>query len=208
MFKRLKNHIRFLHGLGFWNYKYLKFAPNSIKGKNIFIDEIQKAIKDFIKEHKIQVIHIPFVEMNKNVADKNNYAVGRFIYLEYQSNIIKEQLENKNPKLSYPIAIDVKVKNKLLFLPRIELTEKADIFTYLHELGHFYIYLNGEEQTEEKANYFIYIFLKNYLPEFFLWVFQTSIEVYCKVKINYTEKESFNYYKQTLNFIKNGNKIN
>jgi hypothetical protein len=89
-------------------------------------------------------------------------------------------------------------------IPRIELSEKADVFTLLHEIGHYFIYKRDQEQTESAADAYCEEFFDNYLPEFFKWIFQIELQVYTKKsRQDFTTFECLKYYKQYKEWIEN-----
>jgi len=190
-----------------WDKLYLNFMTNPVK-ETIYnepiINAIEKYVNDFIKKNNIETINVSFDEINKNILIEGEKVVGRFIYTEKLKNYIANKLINNEPVTPFPIILTYDYgSNFNKNVPRIELTEKANIFTTIHELGHYDIFIKGNEQSEKLADYYLYPFLKENLPECFLWVLQISIKVKCDVELTFTKKEVYNYYKE-LNKICDG----
>jgi len=117
--------------------------------------------------------------------------ISEKIYTEYKSKYVdkKKDIQKRIEKLQIPV-------------PRIELTKENDnisevdiILTLIHELGHYFIYKNGGEQSEEKADLYIEEFFDNYLPPFFKWVFQIIIGIRTQKELKFLNEESFQYWK-------------
>ena len=148
------------------------------------------------------------------------------IYEKFDVNIVYKDLENLNNILVNSLLCKSKYKNfltseecKLLTLvnmyvnnkipapiPRIEISEKSDVFILLHELGHYFIYKREQEQSEALANLFIEEFFDNYLPPFFKWIYQNEIKNRCNMDLNFTVDECKEHWKQYCEFRNNFDK--
>jgi hypothetical protein len=120
--------------------------------------------------------------MNKDEKDENKKAVGTFRYIPKESLI---------------------VNNIIGYRPKILLSEKADIFTLLHELGHYFLYKRDEPQSEYAADLFIEEFICEYLPPFFKWIYQIDIKIRSKKELNFSCVEYYTYLKEYEKWIEN-----
>lgn len=193
MFKRFLKYWKFRTYIGLWQYKYLNFVDHPVLMK-----KLKEVAYKFARTYNLPVMDVPFDVMNIDEPDINEYAVAQFVY---HKGVAKEIITNSCDTLPKPQHYYIPSKG-FVTLPRIELSEKSDGITLLHELGHFNLYLKGNDQTEELADYYIYTFIKEHLPEFFLWALQISVKVRAKVEFEFTEKESYNYYLQAKEYIK------
>jgi len=74
------------------------------------------------------------------------------------------------------------------YFPRILINvnndeDKYNVMTLAHELGHHFINVNGEDQSENLADKFIYDIFLVYLPDFFIAIEHIMLGI--KLKINY-----------------------
>lgn len=167
--------------------------------ENGLLDFVEKKARELAENEGIKIYLVPFDEMNKNETVESNKAVGVFRYV------------NGKYKAKYQKIISDYIKDKGVFdlpqdyvFPRIEISEKGDVFTILHELGHYFIYKRGEEQTEKGAEAFIEEFFETHLPPFFKWIFQIEIAIRKENKErNFSLLECYNYLKEYKKFIKN-----
>ncbi len=137
---------------------------------NVFIDYIEKKVDELAETENIKMFSVSFDELNKDVEDDEKKALGVFYYLESKKIITYESLEPWYKIINKEVPIS-KV------YPRIELTERSDVFIKLHELGHYFIYKRDQVQSEPAANLFIEEFFDNYLPPFFKWIYQIEIKI-------------------------------
>ena len=172
------------------NYKYLHISKNKY-----LLDYIEEKANELAKNEKIKIFNVSYDELNKYEKIEANKAVGVFSYL-------KNGLENH-----YDSLIKEYEKNQIIspskIFPRIEITEKGDIFTILHELGHYFLYKRNETQSEKSANLFVEEFFDNYLPSFFKWLFQIDISVRVNKERKFSKLECYNYLKEYNNWKKN-----
>lgn len=187
--------IKFLFGDGPLNYKNLFVYIDRTKLHPF----IEKAAKELAEKENLPVLYVDYEELNKNMEKE---TLGLFIsirkdqstkYKELMEKLIKESLKN-----------NVEVPKTYIY-PRIELSEKSDIFTFLHELGHYYIYKHNKIQSEESANAYIAQFFEEHLPDFFSWVFNIELEVYANKKVEYSNYQSYIYYNKYIKWIKENN---
>ena len=185
--------ILFLKKFIFYEYSFLEI----LKNKKL-LTYIENVAKELAKKEDIPIFNVNFDEINKNEVCEAYKAVGRFVYLTSENilkyNEIIEYYKKNNEIVNYNFKY-----------PRIELTEKADVFVLLHELGHYFIYKNDEIQSEEKANEYIFEFFKEHLPEFFSWIYQINIEVRTKKITKYSEYKSYVYYLEYKKWLKENN---
>lgn len=166
----------------------------------VFIDYIEKKVIELAETENIKMFSVSYDELNKNVENENDKAVGVFFYFESKKVITYESLEPWYKILNKEVPIS-KV------LPRIELSERADVFTMLHELGHYFIYKRDKVQSEPAANLFIEEFFDNYLPPFFKWIYQIEVKIRGNMELNFTVEECKEYWKQYCEFKENYEKI-
>ena len=175
---------------GMIQYKYL-----DLQHENVFIDYIEEKARELTDKEGINIYFVPYDEMNKNEPDQYKKAIGMFKSMN-NDNLIEYERIMSNFKKEYP-------KSNLGFefeFPRIEITEKADVFTILHELGHYFLYKRNIKQSEEGANLYIEEFFNNHLPSFFKWIYQIDIQVRGGKKIKYTSLECYKYFKEYHKF--------
>ena len=147
--------------------------------KNVFLNYIEEKVLELAKNEGIQIFSVPFDEMNKNEVDEDSKAVGKFIY--YKDKQVTTYYET-----TFPTRYGNLTKNDLpreKVLPRIEISDQGDVYTILHELGHYFIYKRDQIQSEAGANMFIEEFFENYLPPFFKWIYQIEIKIRTKKNI-------------------------
>lgn len=177
-----------------YRYKYLYLDKNSN-----FLEYIEKIAMQVAEKEDLFVRFVKFDDLNKDELDENQKAVGIFKYLEKDNQELMNQYfsildEFKNKKLE--------ISDNLKY-PRIELTEKYNVFVMIHELGHYFIYKNDQIQSEDGANAYIEEFFKNNLPDFFSWIFQIDIRVRTNKELKFSEYQSYLYYKEYKSWIKN-----
>lgn len=117
----------------------------------------------------------------------NNENVGIF-------SVFFDEL-NKDEKIESDKAVGI-----FRYPNRIEISEYGDVFTILHELGHYFLYKRGLPQSEAGANLFIEEFFDNYLPPFFKWIYQIEIKIRGNMNLNFTTYEIETHIKEYNNF--------
>lgn len=167
-----------------WKYKYAYWKLNE---NEFLINFINKTAYDLAKSENLNIYVLP--------SDEMDGCTGCFRYFKDKDYTLYE----KYRKCLNDLNINYETYKPY---PRIELSENADMFTLLHELGHYFIYKNNGVQSEEAADKYIYEFINEHLPPFFKWVFQIEIKCYAGVDINFTDDESFEHYNECMNFIK------
>lgn len=192
--------------LTFFYYEYIKFEDFEYKYLKIYKNEkllefIEEKALELAKKENLPVFNVSFDELNKDleIKDENKKAVGVFRYIEKNKiasycNKIKEY-EKNNGKITN--------LSKDLIVPRIEMTELGDVFTLIHELGHYFIYKREQKQSEPAADAYCEEFFNEHLPPFFKWIFQIDIYVRTKKDVKYSSSESYNYFKEYNIWIKN-----
>lgn len=184
--------------LGSIQYKYLDIYKNTK-----LLKYIEKKALELCKSENLNVYNVLFDDLNNDlkITDEKSKAVGCFRYI--QKDKIKASYYNlKN--LIEKNNIDLNLfENREYAIPRIELTDKSDVFVLLHEIGHYFIYKRDQEQSEDAADAYCEEFFDNYLPGFFRWIFQIEIYVRTNKKVRYTSLESYNYLKEYKEWIKN-----
>jgi len=188
-----------------WEFKYLEIDKNQK-----LMDYIESKIYELSKSEGVEVFILPQEIVNEKEVNRENWACGKFKYLNLKDDVEKEEYQRKlnlalnliNPTDPY-FAVE---KRKITY-PRIELISEAEqdsrIMTFLHEMGHYFIYKKNEEQSEIKADLYIPEFFDTHLPPFFKWVFQCWLTVYGRnEEIKYTSEESFQYWNDYQNFMK------
>jgi len=194
--KNIKNIIRVLKTPLYVKYTYKWLDIYKCHKKRFLIDYIEEKVDKLSKNENIPIFSVSFDDINKDVINENEKAVGLFIY--YKDNKKRAEHESIVKRLkNYKIPVCDTI-------PRIEITKKGDVYTKIHELGHYFLYKRNLPQSEASANMFIEEFFDNYLPPFFKWIYQIELKVRTKKEYNFTDKEAYNYYKEYKNFIKNG----
>jgi len=173
-------------------YSFLMLYKNLV-----LIDYINKKTREVLNKENIKIINVPFDEMNINEKIETNKSVGVFRYLKDESLIEYENMINEYKKLN------INISDSETY-PRIEISEKGNIFDILHELGHYFIYKRKGVQSEANANLFIEEFFDNYLPPFLKWIYQIEINVRSNKILKYTSLDNYNNYHK---YIKNKNKL-
>lgn len=163
----------------------------------LLLDFIERKAMELAKNENIPIFFSSFEEMNKHETIEEEKAVGIFKYIGNEERRIQyEKNVAKFKQINYTIP-------KTDVYPRIEISEKGDVFTILHELGHYFIYKRGQEQSELGANQFIEEFFDNYLPPFFKWIYQIEIKIRSKNDFSFTDKEIQKNYKDYLKWKEN-----
>ncbi len=155
-----------------FNFGFIKFDFLDAKTDKL-IEYINKKIKDLSVEENIEIKTLTFEELNKGKIAEDAIA-GCFVYLPKDIGAFRE----------------------------IRVYDNADVWTLLHELGHYFIYKRDGEQTEKNADMFTEEFFNNYLPPFFKWVFQINLNVRCDTKRNFTSLECYYHLQEYKKFIK------
>lgn len=163
----------------------------------LLLDYIERKAMELSKNENIPIFFSSFEEMNKHETIEEEKAVGIFKYIKNEERRIQyEKNVAKFKQINYTIP-------KTDVYPRIEISEKGDVFTILHELGHYFIYKRGQEQSELGANQFIEEFFDNYLPPFFKWIYQIEIKIRSKNDFSFTDEEINKNYKDYLKWKEN-----
>jgi hypothetical protein len=175
-------------------FKY-EFAWLNLSIKNVLLDYIELQARQLAEKENIPIFNMSFEEMNIGETVENEKAVGKFIY--YESKKVRKEHEEL-----FELLKAVKKVIKKDYIPRIEISEKGDVWTIIHELGHYFLYKRNQKQTEEDANKFIVEFFDEYLPPFFKWIYRISIHVRSDKEYNFSVKENYKYYKDYKKFAK------
>lgn len=174
-------------------YRHLFWELSSHK----LLDFIEKESLKLAKDEGIDIFFSSYDEMNKDETIESEYAVGKFFYIaNNERRVVYENNVAKLKKINYNLP-------KQDVYPRIEISEKGDVFTILHELGHYFIYKRNQEQTELGANQFIEEFFKNYLPPFFMWIYQIEVKIRTRKEFKISFNEGKEHYKEYLEWSKN-----
>ena len=159
---------------------------------------IEAKIKAILEEENLLMVDVPYDIMNKDhIGPEGNKAIGLFRY-------IKEDL-NDEIYVKYIDLISKVDKTKLDYThiyPRIEISEQGNLFTKLHELGHYFLYKENVKQSEEAADYYIFTFFDEHLPSFFKWIFRIEIEVRANVELKFSRRDIINSIKEYKEFQK------
>jgi Zn-dependent peptidase ImmA (M78 family) len=168
--------------------------------KKVLLDYIENKVKELANKENIPIFNVSFDDMNIGVTDENEKSIGTFNYCkDSESKIEYKRILDQLKKCNL---YDKRPKNHIL--PRIELSEKADLYTLIHELGHYFLYKRNMNQSEQGADKFIEEFFDNYLPPFFKWIYRIELQIRTKKELNFSPKEDYMYYKQYKEFVKNG----
>jgi hypothetical protein len=158
---------------------FWKYEFLKLLDNEILINHVYSTALKVANSEDVPVRTIPISVMNKGVSVEK-HAAGKFVYLPSRVFVPGE-------------------------LPRIELTDKY-IWTFIHELGHYFRYKRNKPQSEDVANNYTLEFFHKHLPPFFRWVFQISIDT--RVKGNgkykdYTDYEAYEHFLECEKFLKN-----
>jgi len=177
-------------------YKYLELYKDST-----LLDYIEEKARELADIEDIKIFSVLYDELNKDETDEDSKAVGLFSYYKSKKVCKYETLESEYKKLNKNVPLEQ-------VFPRIEITEKGDVFTILHELGHYFIYKTDQEQSENAANLFIDEFFDKYLPPFFKWIYQIEIKVRGNMDLKFTELECYENWEEYCNWTKNRKVLN
>lgn len=199
--KIIKEHLFFQIGLKMefcsnwlgWEFKYL--GPSQ-KDETLIL-YIEKQVRNLAKIENVEIFDVSFDELNKEETDKNEFAVAKFIYFKNKKTQIEHEklIADFEDRCKFFLINDSEkiITKKLRPHPRIEISEEAEIWSLLHELGHYFMYKRDKEQSEKEADLYIEEFFDNYLPAFFKWIFQIEIKIYSKRELKFSEFEGFQY---------------
>jgi len=184
-----------------WKYKFLKVDKEKIE------TYIEKKARQLADLENVKVFNVSSEEMNKNETDKNHWACGLFIYI----NDKKQRIEYEHIIRDYQKIYWGEDVGRELIRPRIELSPISDVFTLIHELGHYYIYKKDEKQSEDEADFYIDEFFDEHLPPFFKWCCQIMVNIRTEKirtekiqpELKFSDEESFMYWKDYQMFIGN-----
>jgi len=194
-----------------WEYKFLEIDKNQK-----LLDYIENKIYELAKSEGVEVFILPEAIINEKEVNKEKWASGKFKWLDLKDMSVQERESYQKKvdmvkKLINPTDPYYSIERRKLTYPRIELISESQqdsrIMTFLHEMGHYFIYKKDEEQSETKADLYIPEFFDTHLPPFFKWVFQCWLSVYGRKdpnfkEIKYKKEESFQYWNDYQNFIK------
>ena len=166
--------------------------------KKVLLNYIEEQVLKLSNTEGIKIFQVSFDEVNVDEPDMNKKAIGLFIYTK-SKKIISECF--RKIETSKKTIINISKKP----VPRIEITEKGDVFTTIHELGHYFLYKRDQEQSEFGANLYIDEFFDNYLPPFFKWIYQIEIKVIAKKELIFTDLDNYNHWNEYNEWIKNNN---
>jgi len=175
-------------------YKFLDINKND---KDFLHKYINKVAKEISNKENLKIFNVDFDEMNKDENVEKHKAVGRFVWLnegvDYDNHIAV--------LIRYYQFKDVDSLERKTTYPRIELSEKSDVMTLIHELGHYFIYKRKGVQSEDGANLYIEEFFDG-LPEFLSWIFQIDIFVRNgqKPRKKYTNMECYTFIDEYKKF--------
>jgi len=174
----------------------IKYEYLELYDKKVLIDYIEKVARELSESEGVKIFDISFDEMNKD-RKYSNKAIGVFIYLN--PNLSKEYLIEYQYVIDESKRLSQIIPSNLVY-PRIELSDIYDVFTLIHELGHYFLYKRGIVQSEIGADLYIEEFFNDHLPPFFKWIYQISISIRTNKEIDYTVEESFEYWKEYHKF--------
>ena len=166
----------------FLKYPCIEYEHVLYYNNKKLLDYIKLTALKVAELENIKVLNVNFDKLNENETNEYDKAVGRFVYPN-----------------------EYAIKNNIEIIPRIEITEKANEFVIIHELGHYFIYKRSQIQSEESADTYIEEFFEEYLPDFFKWVFQIDISIRTKKSMIYSVLQSYQYLKQCKSWLKNKN---
>lgn len=175
-----------------FKYKYIWLI---LYDKKVLFNIIEDKVDELAKNENIKIFSVPYEEMNSDVSVEKDKAVGTFHY--QKSKKIREEHEEL-----FQLMKKVKKLVRQDYLPRIEISEKGDVYTKIHELGHYFLYKREQKQSEEGANMFIEEFFDKYLPPFFKWIYRIEIKIRTKKELNFSSKENYLYYQEYKKYIK------
>ena len=165
----------------FWGtiYQY-RFLPLSEDDTWLYSHIWDKAYA-LAEQEKVKVYQVPYDVLNASRSPSKE-ATAIFVYSE------EGQFSSQN-------------------MPRIVLSERASVWTLIHELGHYFIYKKGEKQSEKEAHVFISEFFQVF-PPFFRRIYQIQIKVYAKVdRPSFSSQEAYQHWKAYKKFCReNGRK--
>lgn len=190
-FKLIKCYFKF--GIDSFDIKYLYL--NKYKD-HILLDYIEKKARELANNEDIKIFSVLYDELNKDETDENLKAIGLFSYYKSKKVCKYETLESEYKKLNKNVPLEE-------VYPRIEITEKGDVFTILHELGHYFLYKRDQVQSEAAANLFVEEFFDNYLPPFFKWIYQIEIKIRGNMGLTFSSLECYNHWEEYCKWIKN-----
>ncbi len=204
-FNKMKKFIQYIKNLwlnlylsdGLIQYSFLKIYNENKNENSILNKYIEKIAKEIAEIEGINIYNTPFDELNKDETNEDNKAVGVFKYIKNEDLLEYKEIVNSYMKQHGNWDFGKKYN-----YPRIEITEKGDVYTILHELGHYFLYKRNIEQSEQGANDYIEEFFNNHLPSFFKWIFQINIKIRIKKEIEFSNIECYNYLKDYKIFMK------
>ena len=136
-----------------------------------------KLSKIIIDDYKVKIFELD----RCNMVSKD--AVGTYLY--YDDMSLEMQLEKtQNNFKKYDVLNLTGGEIIRITVPRIEILKLDDerpyhwkLFTLAHELGHHLIQLNGEEQSEELANFKILEVFRKYFDPIFIGIFHIMLNI-------------------------------
>jgi hypothetical protein len=187
------------------NYSLYRHKWFPLHLEKALIDYVEKKARELAETELVPIYSVLYEEINKNETIEDEYAVGRFVYHKDKSNI-SEYYKLREKCIS--LGIDVEKYPEKLPVPRIEITERAEVFTLIHELGHYFLYKRDQTQTELDANLYVEEFFDTYLPPFFKWIYQIEIKIRTKKELIFTDIENYTLWNDYNEWIKNNIKNN
>ena len=178
------------------NYNKYSFKWFYEQRKGVFLNYIEKKALQVAEEEGVKVFFVSFKDLNKG---KDSEAVGKFFY--YDKKEWKEEYKSEIKKRFGNISINNIPRKDVV--PRIEISELGDVFTVLHELGHYFLYKRQQPQSEKAADMYIEEFFDNHLPPFFKWIYQIDISIRTNKEYNFSPKESYKHWIEYKEFTKN-----
>lgn len=159
------------------------FLSFKLQKHPVLIDLIEKKLKTICENEGIRVYNISYEELNKNVENEEQMALGKYCYTldkEYQQ-LINEYVNscNKLNMLTDCDSYDDDIKRRVL--PKILLCKEYQVklfglcsyhSTYLHELGHHFAVKDMQDNhSEEDADRYAYQIVVKEFPLFFQLIY-------------------------------------
>lgn len=162
---------------------------------NKFNEYLLELIKD--EEIKLRIFDkIEDLPANKNEKVATTIGMCSFegITYSYPSYYSDKTLNNL-------FSLEKALANKTAINPEIHLTKDYNVFTLAHELGHYFMYKNFEDASEDSANRYISTLAKSCLNDDELYEIKTDLKIESGVDIDKkkdNKKKRFNWLKSIL----------
>lgn len=197
---------------------FLRFKIENHPVLRAMVDDVLDTI---CKEEDIRVYHKSYDELNVDIKNESDKAVGMYVYVsdhDYQLKTRKiyddiTHLERKYRKPYKELCLEINEHNVRnadeYYFPRILLCADELLkfglgsyySTYFHELGHHFAIKNNEIRNEAIANKYGREIILKRLPFFFQLFSNFNFEFREGMEVNLTKKEKlkaywgyFNYY--------------